>query len=376
MRHFQPHIPVRERIKAVLRHEKRVERMAEIREHALRSAIILPPKAPHIWTPSKTIVPVRRAPGWLERGWPVSKQEAVAGVFFTSAGGGGGGATPDVDMNFSGYANTAALLADTTNWGTFTQDGWTGSGGSAGASVAITIDTAVTDPAVSSDRTMRYRYITGATPDTRSATVRSILPFGSSKQEVWAEFRCRFTSNFTTHNALDFPNDLKFIFGGNSTSSLRWALHMGMDGDVSSGTDHSIGFDWPFGGNWPASAGSQNITAVGGLYQGNRITQILANSQWDAAWHYYRIHIKHSTTVSSADGAYQMWIDGTKYRDASGFNTWNGNGGSTETSVGGAGAERLIDFSFCHNLDDGPANTTMDINWSRIRYYYSDPSWT
>lgn len=83
MKHFLPSVPVRERMKAVVRHKVAQERMAEIRDHALRSALIKAPVGPHIWTPSKTTVPSRRMPGvgnpfgMPQPGWPVDPRRAA-----------------------------------------------------------------------------------------------------------------------------------------------------------------------------------------------------------------------------------------------------------------------------------------------------------
>src|SRR5262249_28921878 len=160
-----------------------------------------------------------------------------------------------------------------------------------------------------------------------------------SRQEVWAEFYIRWSSNFTNDNATCYPNDHKLIFGETEGPlSLRWGFHVGMDGDVSTGTTHTIGWDYPLGSGFPS--------------EGLRYP-LRANNLWDGNWHVLRFHIKNSTTGSSNDGQIEQWIDGVRYWNVTGFSNFKDSVTFTPDLINA--------FSFTHNLDDGPVGVLMNI---------------
>jgi hypothetical protein len=254
------------------------------------------------------------------------------------------GPAPVVDMDFRNYTNTAAFLADGTNWNLVEQQGGS----------EMLIDTTVTDPATTSTKTLRYHYNHGGGTGCTSITIENELPFpGGARQDAWAEFRVLFSANFTTANATCPPNDFKMIFGDTEAAqSGRWALYVG--NGVPGSLRLKVERPSPSGGTGP--------------YVLNMLPNFDATTLWDGAWHTFRVYFKHSTTTSSNDGRLIWWVDGARVHDETSFNT-------VKPVAEGSGVDRLTGFSFAHNKDDGPPNVDMYLWWSRIRYYFSDPGW-
>lgn len=288
--------------------------------------------------------------------WPISlgmKSEATPRVISDGALFGdnnlsgvlsGGSVTPDFTEDFSTYADTAALAASAKFSATY--EHVTANGASV-ASYALN----KTDGYNGRTQCMEYSVNHGSGDGLTSPEIRRGIGF-TARQDVWARFYVKFSSNFTTHNSSGFPNDMKFIFGETEDDlTYRWGFHLGMDGDPTTGTQHTIGWDYPLGSGFPS--------------EGLRYNGILANDLWDGAWHEYKFYIKNSTTTSSNDGVLKNWIDGVLRWNKAGFSTKKSN--NTPEKING--------FSFTHNMDDGPVNVLMTIRWGLIELYYSDPGW-
>lgn len=270
-----------------------------------------------------------------------------------------GGVEPFLDVDFEGYASTAALMADGTTF-TLSEDNESATGQS--NSVAdIVLD--ASPPAGSGyTKAMRYDFDHGdppGSPTNLSITIGRRIPFGQELQEVWLEYLMKWSDNFTTAG-LPAPNDHKLIFVDTvADESGRWAFYVGSDG--SNVLPHTLMAETcmrPTG--FP---GAEYLSDDGGMS---------AEDLWESdAWHTIRLHIKHSTTTSSADGEMHVWVDGALLHTLTGFNTCkdNGSGGPS------ANPEKVDGTSFCHNKDDGPYNTLMHIWWARIRAYDEDPGW-
>jgi hypothetical protein len=271
-------------------------------------------------------------------------------VLSITVGGSTGVGAPIVDVGFSGYADTNALKTDCVKFEC--TDDKVSTGGGANASVGFVLDSHVAPPIAGATKSMRYDFNHGGNGCT-SPEVRRSIHF-PSKQEVWAEFYVRWSPNFTTNNSSCYPNDHKLIFGDTEADlSYRWGFHVGSDGDVGTGTNHSISWDYPLGSGLPDD----------GLRY-----PILANTLWDGNWHVLRFHIKHSTTPTSGDGQLEQWIDGVRHWSKSGFNTF-------KPESNGGGPDRINGFSFGHNKDDGPPGVLMSIWWGRVRVWAANPGW-
>lgn len=257
----------------------------------------------------------------------------------TLAAAGSGGVEPDIELAWSGYADTAEFLADATYSIAERED-----------ADEMEVTTDVVDSAIGATKSLRYHYNHLDDGD-GSITIMNVRPFGSNQQEVWVEFRLRWSTNFTTEQATSYPNDHKLFFIDTSSAlSGRVAIYVGN----GSGT-HAVRVERP-----SASGGTGDYALSPG-------GEPSAETLWASdTWHTFRVYFKCSTTTSSADGAFKVWIDGVLYHDESGF--------SHAASEGGV--DRLSGVSFCHNKDNGPENTDMYIWWSRVPVYFSDPGWT
>lgn len=272
---------------------------------------------------------------------------------------------PDIDMDFQGLADTAALLAD-TRFAVITGSdryqygvsvGVGGPGGSTGATTEITLDTTVGVAALGHTKSMKYAFNHGDNGAT-SLTISREVTF-TEKQEVWAEWVMKYSPNFTTEFSgtagAAYPNDHKLIFGDTVADlSERWGLKAG-----NQGPSHIIALDYPLG-SWGGGSGTNVVAGV-------NMDAIWALNIW-LTW---RMHIKHSTTISSNDARWRIWVGAFGYtptliHNATGFNTWKDDLVTRE---------RIHGFSFCSNKDDGPANTAMSIWWDRFRVWYNDPGW-
>lgn len=283
----------------------------------------------------------------------------VAGAAVAEEGG-GGEVEPFLDVDFEGYASTAALLADGTTF-TLSEDNISGTGQSNDVA-DIVLDTS--PPAGSGfTKAMRYDFDHGdppGSPTNLSITIGRRIPFGQELQEVWLEYLMKWSDNFTTAG-LPAPNDHKLIFIDTvADGSGRGAFYVGSDG--SDVLPHTVmvetGMRTPGGlpgAEYPTEAGVPS-----------------AEELWESdTWHTIRLHYKNSTTTSSNDGEFHVWVDGDLYHDQTGFNTCKDNG------LGGTSAnpEKVDGTSFCHNKDDGPYNTLMHIWWANIKAYDQDPGW-
>ena len=251
---------------------------------------------------------------------------------------------PLMTISFDNYTSTAALIADCVTW--FCVEDNLGTPG-----VSVVLDDTTAPPGAT--KSMRYHYNHGGNGCNSLTRGRAFL-FPTAQQEVWAEFKVRWSSNFTTSNSTCPPNDHKLIFGDTEASqSGRWAFYVGADSPPL----HSLQVERP-----TATGGS------GGYYLNRNSPSIVAENLWNGAWHTVRLHIKHSTTATSGDGTLEVWINGVLKHQESGFST-------ARPAGEGGGADRLSGFSFTHNKDDGPPNVDMFLWWGPITVYSVNPGW-
>jgi hypothetical protein len=246
-------------------------------------------------------------------------------------------------VSFDQYASTAALLADCTTF--YCVEDHTTTGGD------ISLDPTVAPPG--STKSMRYHYNHGTGDGCTSITLGRTVAFPTVVQEAWAEFKVRWSTNFTTANSVCPPNDHKLIFGDTEADqSGRWALYVGN----GSPPTFAIKVERP------------TETGGTGPYTRNLNPSKTAESLWDGNWHTVRLYFRHSTTTTSSDGRMKVWIDGELLHDETGFNT-------LKPAAEGGGADRLSGFSFAHNKDDGPPNVDMYIWWGPIKMFVQNPGW-
>lgn len=263
------------------------------------------------------------------------------------------------NITFEAYSSTTGLLADCTNWDCVEQKATSDAGVPGFAAGDITLDLSVSPPGLT--KAMRYHYLHPGN-GCNSITLERAFKLPAKRQEAWAEFQVRWSTNFTTENPLCQPNDHKLIFGDTEADqSGRWAFYVGSDVTVR----HTIRQEIPWGGIAPATYGFKGNTYMNLNPAGPN--ELLAFNMWDGNWHTIRLHMKQSTTFTSNDGVWQVWVDGVLKHDERGFSTGR-NDGSTNPDF-------LTGYSFAHNKDDGPAGVDMYIWWGRIRVFGANPGW-
>ena len=269
-----------------------------------------------------------------------ASEEEVVAISATSSE--VGGVEADLlDVDFDSYENTSELLNDEIWSGqAYHQDGgteWFPSDGTA----QITLDDSVAVPGHS--KTMRYHYNHGSDGCTSITISPGGLSFPENQQEVWSEWLVRWSPNFSVDSPCP-PGDHKLIFGDSvAPENGRWEFKVGADSG-------NLKIAHPDQGQAPYYLDDRSIDA---------------NDLWDGEWHTVRLYWRCSTTGTDSDGAYKVWIDGTLYHDETGITIHDGSGGT----------DRISGVSFCHNKDDGPANTDMYLWWGSIKAYSNDPGW-
>ena len=241
--------------------------------------------------------------------------------------------------SFDSYNGTAELLADCTTFFCPEDQGTS----------SITLDATMAPPGET--KSMRYSYLHGGTGCT-SITVGRTLRLPSAQQEVWAEFPVRWSTNFTTANAACPPNDHKLIFGDTESGlSGQWAFSVGAGAPPA----HSLTVERPAPDTrGPILPNRPGVPTAAVLWQSD-------------SWHTVRLHIKHSTTPTSANGIFEVWIDGVLIHRETLFNTDRNDGSGNPDFITG--------FSFAHNKDDGPAGVEMFLWWGNIKVFNANPGW-
>jgi len=79
----------------------------------------------------------------------------------------------------------------------------------------------------------------------------------------------------------------------------------------------------------------------------------------------YRVHWRTSTSTSSADGIYQLWMDDALVVNGSGLNMQDDAG---QPSGG------LYGLSLGRNINQGPDHV-QSVWWGRIAMWNQDPGW-
>lgn len=191
-----------------------------------------------------------------------------------------------------------------------------------------------------SSRSMRYDFpASGCGSKTIS---RGVKPIPSHTRELWLEVVARFAGNFSTlmpssYNCSYAPQ-YKFLFGVLPGGGGRF--------DVYAGT-----FGWRWDGAYPGKPGA---------YTG--LKSPFGNG-FDGKWHTYRVHWKLSSSPTTSDGVYEMWMDGVKVVNGLGIRT-DSKGYPNEFYVIRLGA----------NINNGPAQA-QSVWWGMVRLYSGNPGW-
>ncbi len=171
-------------------------------------------------------------------------------------------------------------------------------------------------------------------------------------QDVWYEWVVKFSPTFNTNVGAGFAGhsgDYKFMFleplGGGSRTELKSGTEFGA-APITWGTGSTFSTTWDINTVTQDSHGFNTPASV-----------------WDGQWHVYRAHAKISTTTSSNDGLWRVWMDGVVYENDVNISygtltrgeLWPGN----NNNVGPSGA----------------AGQVISMWWGRIRVWNTDPGW-
>ncbi|MES2177443.1 MAG: Ig-like domain-containing protein [Gemmatimonadota bacterium] len=263
--------------------------------------------------------------------------------------------SPIKNINFDGYTSTAQMIADCVTFRCSEQNLTDSAGVKGFVAGEISLDQSTGPPG--NTKSMRYHYLHPG-DGCNSITLRRSVLLKPVVQEVWGEFRVKWSSNFTVSNKLCSPNGHKFIFGDTESDfNYRWAFYVGADEPGQ----HALREELPSRPGIP-----------GGNYWLNRNPrgtpgETRPEQLWDGNWHTIRLHMRASSTPTSADGRWQIWVDGKLLHDDGGFSTYRNDGTNAPDMIEG--------FSFAHNKDDGPPGIDMYVWWGTIRVFTGNPGW-
>lgn len=321
-------------LKARVRKQIGVERLGAWQ--ADHQPVVLP-AAPTVITPSKTRNPL----GGSQIGWPTQQAMSFPALLGARARPAPSvvavtpppeDPTPDLEDNFSTYSSTANMLADPL--------GIISEGEDSNPS-QIVLDGTDGVTALGLTKSMRLDYPDQHAEPCGGYTVGRNYSFASNQSEVWVEVYVKFGPTWEIYPAeMDavcgdgYNPDFKLFFG-RMTIDSRFEVLGGnsINGNVVSG----------YPGNEPAY---QNLTQIGPLL--------------DGTYHRWRMHWKYSTTA----GIVKLWIDSTRYLNATGIAMPSGKGLIYGLAVG-------------RNRDPRPG-VAQSLYIGRIRAWYggNDPGWT
>lgn len=283
------------------------------------------------------------------------------------------GVEPDlINWNAEDHEDTESLLADTTfaligddrfQYGI--SEGSGGIGGVVGASVDIQLDDEEAPPLVGITKSMRYDFNHGNNGAT-TLTIKRSIPFPDDLRFAWMEIYVKWSEDFSTDfdgspGSDAYPNDHKFWVITQASDSFTWRFKPGT---------HTF----PQQLRLEKPAGDLEAGDPVGALNLNEDDHVLAQDLWDGEWHRLRMLIANSTTTTSANGLWVIWVDDEILHVEIGFNTWDENG-TPAFAQEGAGPQRLGSLDLCHNKDDGPPNTPMSLWVGSIKAWSVNPGW-
>lgn len=242
-----------------------------------------------------------------------------------------GSATPQATLlakdDFSTYTSTANLLADPRDIYHGSEDinpGW------------IVLDQTVGYGG--STKSMRYDFPGGSC---HGRTISRGVKVPNKAKEVWLEIVARFSSSFST------------IYSG--CVGVASPAHKFVFGLLPGGGGRFDAVDGIFGWRWDGHVPGYSTTFVG--------IKSPFGSGFDGQWHTYRFHWKVSSTPTTPDGAYEMWMDGVKVV----------NNLQLKTSSNGYPNYFYI-IALGRNFNQGPKNP-QSLWWGRVQLFSGNPGW-
>jgi hypothetical protein len=173
---------------------------------------------------------------------------------------------------------------------------------------------------------------------------------GSNLRELWVEFWVKFTADFVTNAPSEWScssgasGDLKLFFIAFSGQG-RYEIRFLDQGSL-----------WFF--RYPRNPEDKlEVTVSGAL-------------DWrDDTWRRVRVHAKHSETISSADGAFQVYFE----IDGEWVTMWDKTGINTTDDSGNNPVAKMIWLSIPANMNKGP-DREQSLWWGGFKIWYTDPT--
>ncbi len=187
-----------------------------------------------------------------------------------------------------------------------------------------------------------------------------------SPREIWIEVAHRFRADFNARGPGCGAYGYKLLLmwrpigdrydivngnygnwwsGGPQNPAYSRAAYCNSNGCYCSGYDSNC--RWGYGPNQ-----SQYLPNVPG-------------KQWDGLWHIYRVHIRISSSATTPDGIYEIWVDGKKVV---------GRYGMKNAKADGTWSGRISEIALGSNSNSGTYVPTQTW-WGHLKIWTSNPGW-
>lgn len=187
---------------------------------------------------------------------------------------------------------------------------------------------------------------------------------GPNGRELWIEVTHKFASNFSNKGPGCGSTAYKFL--------LMWRS-IGDRYDIVNGVYNSW---WSAGPQRPAykvvsdgtgswCSGYDSNCRWGYGPNQSRYLASLPGKQWDGLWHIYRVHIRISSSATTADGIYEVWVDGKQTV---------GRYGMTNAKADGTWSGRISEIYLGANSNSGTSTATKTW-WGHLKIWSTNPGW-
>jgi hypothetical protein len=183
-------------------------------------------------------------------------------------------------------------------------------------------------------------------------------------REVWIEVAHKFRSDFNNLGPGCGPSAYKFLLMWRPNGD-RYDVINGVYGTWRSSAPQNPPYPM-----LPETTGSyctgydSNCRWGYGPNQSQYLPNIPGN-QWDGQWHLYRVHIRISSSATTPDGVYEVWVDGRQVL---------GRYGMANAKADGTWTGRLNEIFLGSNSNSGTYAPTKTW-WGHLKIWTSNPGW-
>ncbi len=185
-------------------------------------------------------------------------------------------------------------------------------------------------------------------------------------REVWIEVAHKFRNDFNAQGPGCGSYGYKFL--------LMWRP----TGDRFDIVNGNVGKWWSGGPQNPPYSGTAYCDSNGCYCSGfdsncrwgygPNQSQYLPNvpgTQWDGLWHIYRVHLRISSSATTADGLFEVWVDGKQTV---------GKYNMTNATAAGTWSGRLSEIFLGSNSNSGTYTATQTW-WGHLKVWTANPGW-